>query len=267
MTRGICKAMATFTSVLNSISALFTDVQTLEDNQDDIAVPSTADVFIVAGQSNGVSNAQYLPPVTSETGRVYVSDLDNDFLEVIRAKQVERSCAWVYAGDIYSRAANKPVVFINTAVGNSSSQDWRDTHHTKIADALAAWPQAKAILWFQGESDAALGTSLAVTEANYRWLISTYNQVPWVMGRSGLIGARRPSIASNIIIQEGTALRGPHFLDIRENSRYRNLPSILSIYNEDPTKMFEFYGEDIRAVGTRWGASLVHHFLDDDRVE
>lgn len=120
------------------------------------------DVYVVAGQSNSVSQRQpdsyVMPPIAP--GRCILSDYYRFGSYVFRDVGVDplndangltnAGCAWQYC----AAALNKPypIKFVIIGKGNTTGYEWAHFHALQLFRAWAMF-QPKAILWHQGESD------------------------------------------------------------------------------------------------------------------
>ncbi len=164
------------------------------------------DVFGVAGQSNSVSPVQphgFIMPVPAE-GKVILSDYYRfghytfrdpgvDPLVVDAANGVYQAGAgWLYAGLALNRPY--PVMFVIIGQGNSSTTLWTTTYGQRLPEMWARH-KPRAILWHQGESDAAEGISQATTFANMDAIVLGLKHqtvTPWIVALNSTNGGYAP---------------------------------------------------------------------------
>lgn len=210
-------------------------------------------VFLVAGQSNGVSPAQEHAPYWSQTGRTAVTDFygTGEIVIPTEASPINGSIAWIYAGDYL----NRDVTFENIARGNQSTARWNDVHFEALMKPALESGTYDAILWIQGESDIGEHFTEEQTYQNMKSLILKAKAIapntPWIVAlNSRLTNPAENSVrkAQRRIIYEGLALLGPDTDTLRENPHYM----------EDT--FGEFVGEGLREHGRLWANVLSKGF-------
>lgn len=120
------------------------------------------DVYVVAGQSNSVSQRQpdsHVMP-TIAPGKCILSDYYGHGYFVFRDLGVDpldnpnglmnAGCAWQYCAAAMNRPY--PVKFVLIGQGNTTGYEWAHEHAHLLFRAWAMF-EPKAILWHQGESD------------------------------------------------------------------------------------------------------------------
>jgi len=219
----------------------------------DLIKVGVGDVFLVAGQSNGVSPLQpytFTAPVPAQ-GKVILSDYYRHGFYAFRDPAVEPLIAdvangvyvggicWLYCGITLNR--NYPVMFVNVAQGNTSTTDWVNNYILRVFDAWAIY-KPKAILWFQGESDAVNGISQATSYANMDACISSLRQVtvtPWIIAKNSINGGYAPIRAA----QQQVIDKWSHVYQGPDTDTVRN-PAV----NTDN----EFFGTQLQSIGNLW---------------
>jgi hypothetical protein len=207
------------------------------------------DVYVVAGQSNAVSPnqpADYVPARPTAPGKVVISDYYkqgmHSFVDAFDCSFTSPfgGVAWIACGIALNRAY--PVMFVNVARGNTSTDEWVNIYVSRIFDAWAIY-HPRAILWHQGESDAALHFTQAQSYSNLNACVESLRQVtvtPWVMALNSTNGGYPPIRAAQqqVIDQWSHVHQGPDTDAIRSGT--------------DP----EFWGNSMQAHGQLWAASL-----------
>jgi len=186
--------------------------------------------FIVAGQSNAVSPAQYTQlPMGATSGRVTINDVYDpisDLIMRISTPYLPQSSGitWMYLGDMW----NKFSLFNNIARGGRTTQQWVDNDYKRLVNAMQDGRHYDAVLWVQGEGDTGVGLSEEQSYRNMLYLISLTPGVPWFIALDGdcyasyLLCPNVPPVrkAQERIIAEGRAFRGPDIDAMREVPGY-----------------------------------------------
>jgi hypothetical protein len=123
------------------------------------------EVLVIAGQSNSANHGQ--PALVPTDPRV--SAFDGQSWRLAADPQPIATGAggspWPALGDILAEALDLPIGFVSVGWGGTRVDQWlpEGALYPRIADALAGLAPngARALLWHQGESDAAQGTSAA----------------------------------------------------------------------------------------------------------
>ena len=151
------------------------------------AVPfGVGEVFMVAGQSNAGGNGDGFIP--DESGKVSVKAYEGDeWLLVTQLDErlhpeMRRGSAWPILGELLATAWGVPIGFINIARGGSNTDQWQPQNndlYPRFPPVLKRY-KVRAILWHQGESDAASGWPTEKTRANMETLIrATWKDAGW----------------------------------------------------------------------------------------
>ncbi len=152
-------------------------------------VPDEVDVFLVAGQSNAVGNAQALSGINAATGTVLQYNAGT--LKSINDPATGNAQSpWPAFGVSYYTLTGKRVIIVNTAINGSAQTvkagdlqgfgNW-DTTGTCYGNAIDTMAKAmtylqvhgytahfKGILWIQGETDAIRINSAQIDSTEYR---------------------------------------------------------------------------------------------------
>lgn len=184
------------------------------------------DVFLVAGQSNAGGNGDGFIP--DHSGMVSVKAWEQD-LWLLATRRDERmhpemqpGSAWPILGELLATARGVPIGFINVARGGSNTDQWLPANndlYPRLPSALKQY-QVSAILWHQGESDAASGWPTEKTRANMETIIrqswqDAGWQVPWYVAFVSFIPGLEQEkmdatrLAQKQLCQEGLAYLGP----------------------------------------------------------
>jgi len=184
------------------------------------------DVFLVAGQSNAGGNGDGFIPDNS--GLVSVKAYEGDeWLLVTQMDErmhpeMHRGSAWPILGELLTTAWQVPIGFINVARGGSNTDQWLPASNDLYPrlPAVLRNHKVRAVLWHQGESDAASGFPTQKTRANMETIIRQSWQdagwrVPWYVAFVSFVpGLEQEKMdatrqAQKEICQAGLALPGP----------------------------------------------------------
>jgi hypothetical protein len=213
------------------------------------------DVYLVAGQSNGVSPLQpstYVYPRPTAQGKVLVSDyygqgthaFIDGFDNISSANKA--NIAWISCGITLNRAY--PVMFVNIAVGNTSTADWVNVHITRLFEAWAIY-KPKAVLWHQGESDAGLGFAQSSSFTNMDAMVSSLRAVTltkWVVALNSKLPQYAPIRAAQAQLIAKWQATTPKIVEQGpDTDTIRNAGEI------------EFIGDDLRQHGELWANRLI----------
>lgn len=182
--------------------------------------------FLVAGQSNSLSPASGAAPIASQTGLVTINDAGHSprrFRVPTAADPNDTGLTWIKLGDLMG----VPVTFNVIGVSSTTSQQWRDSLHTRITDALSAG-RYTAILWTQGESDAMNQMDAETSYQNLKFLIdesrSIQPGITWIMALDGAGVFTKPATPSGPcrtavlrLIAQGDALPGADIDSLRSD--------------------------------------------------
>lgn len=218
------------------------------------------DVYVVAGQSNGVSPLQpaTFVPAPVAPGRVILSryygpanstatriDAFRDPATEPLVGGYQAGVAWLYAGLEMNRP--HPVMFVIVARGNSTAADWANSH---VSDLFRVWAEyrPRAILWHQGESEC---TTPPRTDS-------------YAMLNSVVESLRQVSITPWVIALNSTSYAPPAGLSewpVRQAQRdvIARWPHVHQGPDTDPIRTpgeVEFLGPALEQHGRLWGARL-----------
>ncbi|MCU0660004.1 MAG: InlB B-repeat-containing protein [Candidatus Pacebacteria bacterium] len=249
------------------LSVRCTNDITAEDGVDDIGI---GDVYIVAGQSNAEGNAliaqQYttVAPTATVFPTVYTESdvwkIGNDDTD----PGGNAGSVWPIVGGYIVQNTNVPVLFITTATGGTDLHtDWQqgNSAYTTFLNQLteADVNDVKAILWFQGETDASDGRTRTQYNANLDQLILDFQSdtpgTPDLV--AGVIG---PWIRSSI---NATQIRLAIQDAWNDNPLIKNGPQTYDIHiSDDPVgDDIHFQSNDeIQTLGFRWWKALQEHY-------
>ena len=171
------------------------------------------DIYVVAGQSNSANYGT--KSYTLQDDRVSVRDsLSTDTWRLAYSPFPIAGgvggTAWDRLGDLLVAELNIPVGFISVGVGGSSLGQWVNTGYadTLLKPAVQSFPVEgfKAVIWHQGESDAAGGTLRDTYASNFQSMVDDTRtnagwDMPWYVSEA--------SYASNATIsREARVLAG-----------------------------------------------------------
>ncbi len=148
------------------------------------------DVYITAGQSNSANHGS--SRLTPADDRVSAYDIVSGTWQFAADPQPVATGSggtpWPALGDLLAVAGDIPIGFVSVGWGGTSVQQWLPggTLYPRLQDALdALGPEGlRAVLWHQGESDAAAGTSAALYAQRLEAIIAQSRidagwDVPW----------------------------------------------------------------------------------------
>ncbi len=167
----------------------------------EMACPDGDPIVVVTGGQSNAANS-FGKPEPSDPNSPNVMFFDGKCYPlaspVLGATTLGQSM-WPALGDRLTQAYDRPVVFINGAVGMSQVSDWVDRRSgylskltQRIAEAKTLGFEPDLVLWIQGETDAAIQVDPAgfardlgtiVTEIEREGEMAP-NQTPWVLYRS-----------------------------------------------------------------------------------
>lgn len=136
-----------------------------------VPLVGVGDVFIVAGQSNAVGRGQNPQSYSHPTLKASVFRADDAWRELTDPSDIftDQGSAWPLVATYVMDSQEVPVAFLTTATGATglvSPQDWKKngTGQKRYEAALlrvlrSHINSAKAVLWYQGETDAGGGVS------------------------------------------------------------------------------------------------------------
>jgi hypothetical protein len=168
------------------------------------------EVFVTAGQSNAANHgASPLAPVDE---RVSARGYDG-WRRAADPQPIATGTGgspWSALGDLLVERFDVPIGLISVAWGGTSVAQWQpgaaDALYLRLAWALGvAGPGGvRAVLWHQGESDAAAGTSAADYAARLETLIRASRAdagwgVPWLVARVGFLPNLAPGTIAAVV--------------------------------------------------------------------
>ncbi len=122
--------------------------------------------------------------------------------------------SWIYLGDMLNRKVSFNVI----AIGSTSTRKWVQIHKEKLIEELhLGHGNYTAIIWVQGEADAAEGIGAEESYANLKQIIAESRKIqpgiPWYISLNGLTFAgpnpMGPARFAQIkLIHEGVARAG-----------------------------------------------------------
>ncbi|MEG2455263.1 MAG: glycoside hydrolase N-terminal domain-containing protein, partial [Oscillospiraceae bacterium] len=228
------------------------------------------DLYITSGQSNSVYGTE-LTAATQDTVSVYNTNNDTwveciDPLPMLMpAPNSEGGGApWSFTGDSLSKALGVPVGFVLTGMGGATVGDMNTTHYPRIKDAidsLAPYHGCKAILWHQGEADAAAGTTLENYQKTLEELIAKTRtdagvaDLPWVIANAAYLPTNT-RVNQQIILQAQRAVCNA----AADDKIYLGpiTDDIGPAYRGDG---IHFNAAGLKIHGTRWAESLLQTFF------
>ena len=280
----------TFSGVLTNqpvgqgtLTVRFTNAPSITQSSANVGV---GDIFVVAGQSNfsgrGFQNQLYTSPASGVKATLFGNDNNwknlTDPFDSSTGQVDSVSTDTIAGGSLIPLLAtriladqNVPVAFIPTAKGGSSSAQWQpnSTNHT-LATTLfgsmerrinAAGGKVRAVLWFQGETDATNCVSPSVYTANTNTIIDTIAaDYPGLKTVVGQIGHANYTVSchdairlaqTTIPLNNSYALPGPITYDIN-----------LSDESGD-TLHFKSAG-DLNVFASRWWNAIQRGVYDQD---
>ncbi|MFN4146451.1 MAG: sialate O-acetylesterase [Runella sp.] len=198
--------------------------------RDAIGRMGVGEVFVVAGQSNaeGIFNYGAPAPTEDRVNAVVWDNRNSDrtqnptlsftqmTAEMVLSPRGRSAWCWGALGDLLVRKLNVPVLFINAAWFDTSTQNWLDSAFGRPVanriggflplgmpyDNLKASLQyygsilgMRAVLWLQGENDAAAGVSREAYQNALQGLVNVarndqgdaLSSVPWVLSRTSRV--------------------------------------------------------------------------------
>ncbi len=161
--------------------------------------PANAIVLVTGGQSNaGNALADPLVPPAGSGAYMALAGRCYALRDPVLGATGDRGSLWSGLGPALAQASGRPVIFINGAVGGSQLGDWADkrsgyVRHLagEVAAARQAGVVADAVIWIQGETDAAVQLEPALYVAQMQAVMADFDaagvlppQTPWIVFRS-----------------------------------------------------------------------------------
>lgn len=211
---------------------------------DTIPFIGVGDIFIIAGQSNASGRGSTLNTSThpslkatlfgnDDTWKELEDKVDDDTgqIDVVSSDVIAEGSPWPLIATQIMESQNIPVAFVPAAKGGTIILQWRAAENHSDPTTLygsmnrrmtAVGGQVKAILFFQGESDAAFGTSQEFYETELNTFVNTVaTDFPGLktmvgqIGHSDLEGIDAVRAAQiNVLQTNGNTLLGPSTYDI-----------------------------------------------------
>lgn len=136
---------------------------------DSVAYVGVGDIILIAGQSNGVGQGGNYQTYSHATLKAAMYDQESDsWSELldptgVNYNAISGGSVWPLLATYIMADQGVPVAFIPLAVNGSKISAWQKggTFYTRITAAVAAVGSIKAVLLYDGENDALVGTSEA----------------------------------------------------------------------------------------------------------
>ncbi|MCK6572346.1 sialate O-acetylesterase [Myxococcota bacterium] len=168
------------------------------------------EVFVTAGQSNAANHGER--PLAPTDDRVSARGYEG-WRRATDPQPIATGTGgtpWPALGDLLATRFDVPVGLISVAWGGTSVAQWQpgaaDALYLRLAWALGvAGPGGvRAVLWHQGESDAAAGTTAAAYAARLDALIRASRAdagwaVPWIVARVGFLPNLAPGAIAAVV--------------------------------------------------------------------
>lgn len=177
-----------------------------------VAPVGVGEVFVTAGQSNSANHGA--PRQAPSDARV-VAFGPGGWRPAADPQPIatgDGGSPWPAFGDALAGALDVPVGIVSVGWGGTSVEQWLPggTLYPRLRDALVTLGPngARAVLWHQGESDAAGGTPRPVYARRLRTVIRTSRAdagyaVPWGIARVGFVpGLAQPPIDAIVAAQD-----------------------------------------------------------------
>ncbi len=194
----------------------------------------TGDVWIVAGQSNGVSPCFDHTPFTSQ--KVWVTDFNQtqDPLSLFQS-----STTSIAFGLAFEQLSQNPVAIVNIAVGSTSTRDWLIL--MKQFQVLTRH-HVKGVLWVQGENDEHLQIPASETYDNMVKIVEYSRQIqpnlPW------FVALDKARVAQQALIDQGVVFQGP------------DVDALRDIPNTTDIELIHFAGQGLDLFAQAWVQAL-----------
>lgn len=184
-----------------------------------VLVPvGVGEVFVTAGQSNSANHGA--PRQAPADARV-VAFGPGGWRPAADPQPIatgDGGSPWPAFGDALAAGLDVPIGLVSVGWGGTTVEQWQPggTLYPRLRDALVALGPAgaRAVLWHQGESDAAGGTSTAVYAARLQAIIRQSRldagyDVPWGIARVGFVpGLAQPPIDAVVAGQNAVVAAG-----------------------------------------------------------
>lgn len=274
--------------------------------RDAISRVGVGEVFLVAGQSNAQGFFGFGATAAADD-RVNAVTWDNQnsdnttnptlsfaqiTAEMLIGPRGRSAWCWGALGDLLAKKLNVPILFMNAGWFDTSTQNWLDAAQGKPVknrlDQLlpAGMPYAnlkaslqyygsilglRAVLWLQGENDAAAGVSKTAYQSSLQGLIDVarleqgevLSSLPWVFARTSRYAFNKTSFTSQSIIDAQNAV-----INIPFNKSYAGpftdniqvpRPATNPTNGEDDNVHFQ--GQGLKDLASAWDNSLPPGFF------
>jgi hypothetical protein len=218
--------------------------------RDAISRVGVGEVFLIAGQSNAQGFFDFGGPAATDD-RVNAVTWDNQnsdktnnptltFAQVtanmVIGPRGRSAWCWGALGDLLVRKLNVPVMFMNASWFDTSTQNWLDAANSKPVESRVpgvflppGMPYSnfktslqyygsilglRAILWLQGENDAAARVTKTAYQNSLQGLVNVarieqgevLSSLPWVLSRTSRYAFNNASFVSQDVIDAQTAI-------------------------------------------------------------
>ena len=175
------------------------------------------EVFVTAGQSNSANHGA--PRQTPADARI-VAFGPGGWRPAADPQPIatgDGGSPWPAFGDALAGAVDVPIGLVSVGWGGTTAEQWLPggTLYPRLRDALVALGPggARAVLWHQGESDAAGGTSRTVYAARLRTVIRASRvdagyAVPWGIARVGFVPGLAQAPIDAIVAGQDAVIAG-----------------------------------------------------------
>lgn len=275
--------------------------------RDAISRVGVGEVFLIAGQSNAQGFFDFGAPAASDD-RVNAVTWDNQNSDktnnptlsfaqltanMVIGPRGRSAWCWGALGDLLVRKLNVPVMFMNASWFDTSTQNWLDAANGKPVESRVpgvflppGMPYAnlkaslqyygsilglRAVLWLQGENDAAARVTKAAYQNSLQGLVNVarieqgevLSSLPWVLSRTSRYAFNSASFVSQDVIDAQTAVinipfnkcYGGPFTDNIQVPRLAKNP----VNGEDD--YVHFQGQGLVDVARAWDNSLPPSFF------
>jgi hypothetical protein len=225
------------------------------------------EVFVVAGQSNSTNFGEERypsldPKVCAFDGERW--SIAADPMPGVQ-DQSQGGSPWPMCGKLVREAVDVPVAFASCGYGGTSIRQWQKSSGDKLrlyeglARRVRALGEFRAILWHQGESDAAAGVGKDEYLEQFRKLArdlaqDTGSKAPWIVAQASYVPdveeSKRNAIreAQAELWEKGDALRGP------------NTDELIGDYRHSKDHV-HFSKKGLEAHAVRWCTWIRTHFF------
>lgn len=231
------------------------------DTEPECVVPyvGVGEVFVVAGQSNAANHGEV--PLRAQDDRVaaYGDGAWRPAYDPLPGASGFGGSPWSHLGDLLVRQLQVPIGFASVAVGGTDSAFWLPGAEgyellVRVVRELGA-EGFRSVLWHQGETDTAAGTTPQQYHDNLCTIIRQLREdagcsAPWMVAgvsfRPDGQGQPHPMAGQQMLWREGMALEGPYTDDM-----------LGDVFRYD---LLHFSEYGLRAHAERWFAMLWAQF-------